>query len=77
MANGEHTAERPDWTCRACGDPWPCAPAKVELTEDYRRFPSSLVVYLAAHLTDAIDDLAAGRGGIPPDLYDRFVGWAR
>ncbi|BEL05696.1 hypothetical protein Q0Z83_038870 [Actinoplanes sichuanensis] len=66
---------RPDRDCRVCGEPWPCATAKVELGEQYRRFPHGLALFLGSCLAEAIDDWAAGVGGTPPDLYERFLGW--
>ncbi|MFI5840507.1 hypothetical protein ACIA8K_12445 [Catenuloplanes sp. NPDC051500] len=63
-----HTAT-PGKDCRVCDEPWPCAPAKVELLEEHGRTPSALRLYLFAHLTDAIDMRMDG------DLYDRFIGW--
>ncbi|MBB4743786.1 hypothetical protein BJY16_007245 [Actinoplanes octamycinicus] len=49
--------------------------AKVELAEQYQRFPHGLAVLLGSYLIEAIDDWAAGSGGSPPDLYERFLGW--
>ncbi|KUL39304.1 hypothetical protein ADL15_09940 [Actinoplanes awajinensis subsp. mycoplanecinus] len=72
----DHQGERPSWDCKVCGRPWPCAVAKVELAEQYQRFPHGLVVYLSSCLIDAIDDWAAVPGGLPPDLYERFLGWS-
>ena len=72
----DHLGERPAWDCKVCGRPWPCAAAKVELAEQYRRFPTGLAVYLGSCLVEAIDDCSAGSGGLPPDLYERFLGWA-
>ncbi|WP_433792672.1 hypothetical protein [Actinoplanes sp. CA-252034] len=60
-----------------CGEPWPCAIAKVELAEQYQDFPHGLSVLLGSYLIEAIDDWAAGASGPPADLYERFVGWAR
>jgi hypothetical protein len=72
----DHQGKRPDWDCRVCGEPWPCAVAKVELAEQYRRFPHGLSIVVESFLIEAIDDWAAGSGGTPPDLYERFLGWA-
>ncbi|MFG1995634.1 hypothetical protein ACGFJ7_37235 [Actinoplanes sp. NPDC048988] len=55
------------------GEPWPCAIAKVELADQYRRFPHGLSVLLASYLIEAIDDWAAAASGPPPDLYERFI----
>lgn len=72
----EHRGQRPDWDCRVCGQPWPCATAKVELSEQYQKFPHGLAVSLGSFLREAIDDCSAGHGGPPAGLYDRFLGWA-
>lgn len=72
----EHQGRRPDWDCLVCGRSWPCAIAKVELTEQYQKFPHGLAVYLGSCLIEAIDDWAAGSGGTPADLYERFLGWS-
>ncbi|GAB1694930.1 hypothetical protein KRM28CT15_67330 [Krasilnikovia sp. M28-CT-15] len=77
MPRTEHQAARPSWECRACGQAWPCAAAKVELAEQYQRFPTGLAIYLGSCLVEAIDDWAANARGAAPDLYDRFLGWAR
>ncbi|MET8147605.1 hypothetical protein ACIBSW_06730 [Actinoplanes sp. NPDC049668] len=71
----EHQGIRPGWDCKVCGESWPCAVAKVELAEQYQKFPTGLAVYLGSCLIEAIDDCAAGTGGLPPDLYGRFIGW--
>lgn len=72
---GEHTSARPDWDCRACGDPWPCADAQSDLLGAFRGFPAPLRTFLAAQMCDAIDDLTVHGGPVPPDLYGRFLGW--
>lgn len=72
----EHEGERPVWDCRVCGQPWPCATAKVELSEQYQSFPHGLSVYVGSCLVEAIDDFAAVTRGPVPDLYERFLGWA-
>lgn len=59
-----------------CREPWPCAPAKVELLEEYGAERTSLLIYLSLQMIDAIDDMAAN-GRAPADLYLRFVGWVK
>ncbi|BEL06392.1 hypothetical protein Q0Z83_045830 [Actinoplanes sichuanensis] len=73
----DHQAERPLWDCTTCGEPWPCAVAKVELVEQYRDFPHGLAVLLGSFLVEAIDDWAAATSGPPADLYERFLGWSK
>ena len=70
-----HQGERPAWDCKVCGEPWPCAVAKVELAEQYRKFQYGLSLLLGSYLIEAIDDYSARTSGGPPDLYGRFLGW--
>jgi hypothetical protein len=73
-----HQPERPSWDCRACAEPWPCAVAKVELAEQYHRFPQGLFLYLTSCLIDIIDDRSGCRKNVGGEsrLYDRLVSWA-
>lgn len=71
----EHVAQRPAWDCRVCGRTWPCATAKVDLAEQYRRQPTALSVYLASAMVEMIDDLADGHAPLPGDVHERFLGW--
>ncbi|GGN68952.1 hypothetical protein GCM10010112_33930 [Actinoplanes lobatus] len=73
----EHVPARPSWDCRACGAPWPCAPVKVTLLDEYREFPSVLMLYLATQFHAAVEDHLATTGAIPTDLYARFLAWPR
>lgn len=52
-----HTAARPSYRCRTCGAPWPCSPARLALLRIYRNNRVGLLVYLATHLTRALQDL--------------------
>lgn len=73
----EHLGVGPRWDCVACSQPWPCAQAKEELLVEFRRFPSSLTIYMSAYLSEAIEDSTAHGGLPPPDLWERFLGWVR
>jgi hypothetical protein len=69
-----HHPIAPAWTCCGCGADWPCDTRQRELLAEYDGAPVSLVLYLAAQLVDAAQDLAhvpAGR------MHYRFVGWTR
>ena len=71
----EHEGVPPGWTCAACSKPWPCVPAKEELTAEFRGFPTSLTVYMASMMAAAARDFLAHGGMPPPDLWSRFLGW--
>jgi hypothetical protein len=68
-------AARPSWDCRVCGDPWPCASAKVAMTEEYQCFPSLLLLFLVSTYQEARETL--GYSDRPVDLFERIVGWAQ
>ncbi|MBB4747153.1 hypothetical protein [Actinoplanes lobatus] len=72
--SSEHIADRSSWDCRVCGQPWPCAPGKVALIEEFREYPSVLLLYLVATFYEARDSYM--NVAEPPDLYGRFVMWA-
>lgn len=75
-SSDEHLPWRPRWGCRQCGQAWPCDPAKdVLLAEARRSSRTAVLVYLGICLHDAAPDLV--RGTATPDLYERFVAWAR
>lgn len=67
-----HTYARPSWDCAGCGEPWPCAPARADLSEDYRPERIGLAVYLGMLLVEALADQ---HGQAPGDLYQRMLGW--
>ncbi|PSK65776.1 hypothetical protein B0E53_02270 [Micromonospora sp. MH33] len=69
---------RPLWSCRRCGQPWPCGAAKLAVLAEYREVPVSLFLYLAGCLHDAIEDLHRlnpSVTGSAADMFDRFLGW--
>lgn len=75
----DHMFLRPEWTCRACSNPWPCATVRLHLLafftdEDNRIRYDRVFRYLAPRLVDAIPDLPNGSSH---DLHYRFLGWIR
>jgi hypothetical protein len=75
-----HVPLRPLWICRVDAYPWPCADARLDLTNGYRGKTMSLTLLLAAHFVEALNDLHSIDPdlGTPPDpraLYERFMGW--
>jgi hypothetical protein len=71
-----HLPEHPSFDCSTCGEPWPCAPAKVELSEEYLGDVISLAMYLSQHMAEAVDAAVRDRRWRQVDnLYDRFLGW--
>ena len=71
LADSEHRAIRPIWTCAADGQPWPCAATR-KLLADAVTDRDALARHLAALQAVAADDL--GVAG-PSSLYRRFVAW--
>ncbi len=68
----QHTAERPQWTCRVCGLAWPCEPARQELRSSMRG--PSLALFATAQLDAAVRDLPELS---PAELWERFVAWTK
>jgi hypothetical protein len=71
-----HPPARPGWNCQDCGQPWPCGFKRAALTAEYRDDRTSLLIYLAYFLVEAIDDFGRPDGGPLPNLYARILGWA-
>ena len=74
-----HVPMRPLWLCRVCAAPWPCQPARLMLTMDYRRTGSGCP-YMAGRLFDATGDLITlNPHAVPPrrELFERFLAWTR
>jgi hypothetical protein len=72
-ANG-HQPDRPGWDCRACGQPWPCSPARVQLGDAYGPDRAGLAIYMASLLDRAVVELPRPT---PLELFERFVAWTR
>jgi hypothetical protein len=75
---GPHLAQRPNWQCRVCHDPWPCEPAKLLLLMEYRQNMVSLSIYMAGIMTDAVQDMVRLHPNPGPDsaeLFERFLAW--
>ncbi|MDG4786213.1 hypothetical protein O7626_09785 [Micromonospora sp. WMMD1102] len=51
--SGRHTPGRA-YHCETCSAPWPCAPARLALLVDFEGDRVGLLVYLAGHLTRAL-----------------------
>lgn len=69
-----HLPARPAWTCRVCGDAWPCVTRRRELLGEYDGALVSLTLYLVGLFADACVDLPAAEAGA---LHQRFLGWLR
>ncbi|GGL97343.1 MULTISPECIES: hypothetical protein [Micromonospora] len=77
---GGHLPLRPLWLCRSCAAPWPCATARLTLSQEYASDRTALIVYLSLLLHEADEQLYTLDPAGAPDprhLFDRFVGWAR
>ncbi|MFI7220550.1 hypothetical protein [Micromonospora maritima] len=74
-----HTPLRPSWACRADGEPWPCAHARLALKAEYDRNLAALTIYLAGLMYEAMRDLYhlnPHDGPGPQQMYGRFLGWS-
>ena len=67
-----HQPQRPTWDCLACGQPWPCPPARKAIGAELAGF--ELKVYMVAQLSVAAADMPAATFD---ELYTRFIGWTR
>jgi hypothetical protein len=65
-----HTPERPSWDCLACGQPWPCDPAREELKAELDRV--SLAIYMWNRLEESVRDLPPTP---PAEIFERFIKW--
>ncbi|MEV6301483.1 hypothetical protein AB0M02_18880 [Actinoplanes sp. NPDC051861] len=66
----EHEPSRPSWDCAACGRPWPCGPARANLTAELGR------VDLAVRMWDYLEEAARELPQTPAsELFDRFLRW--
>ena len=75
--HNDHLNDRPDWNCRLCGQPWPCASARADLLREFRVFPTVLMIYMSAQMYDALSDTISQGRPAPLNLYERFVTWTR
>lgn len=71
MSSDGHVPRRPTWECVACGQPWPCPPARAQLTAELAAERVSTVSYLTAQMWVAYADLRAPVA----ELVARFLGW--
>ncbi len=68
-----HLPDRPAWTCRVCGDPYPCAVRRAQLLDEFRGARIQLGIFMSIDFVDATTDLP----GVPAeDLHARFF-WYR
>ncbi|MGW4467143.1 hypothetical protein [Micromonospora sp. NPDC004704] len=68
-----HVAARPDWSCRACGQEWPCIVRKRQLKYLYQGNPIGLENQLHLLLRQAREELPALTD---EELAERFVRWS-
>jgi hypothetical protein len=67
-----HVPVRPAWHCAACGEAWPCAPAKAGLRAEAKESRTAIVIYLGLRLAEAVADL---RDTDPETLHTRIFEW--
>lgn len=68
----EHTPHRPSWDCNACGEPWPCEPAREALAAALDEI--DLAMYAWQRLEEAAGELV----DLPlREFFARFIKWTR
>jgi hypothetical protein len=67
-----HQPIRPQWTCSADADAWPCTLVRTVLTQYYRDDHQALARHMLLVVARAAEDLGVG----PASLYWRFVRWS-
>ncbi|MFI5494464.1 hypothetical protein [Actinoplanes sp. NPDC051859] len=73
-----HTPRQPSLDCSVCDQPWPCAPAKVELSEEFHGNRTGLTIYLGTYMDSALREaITDHEWGRVDNLYERFLGWVR
>lgn len=66
-----HIPQRPQWTCRRCGLPYPCPPSRDRLVTVYGLTPQ-----LGRHTYSLLETAVRDRSDLSvAELYDRFVAW--
>lgn len=68
-----HRMKTPEWTCRACGEAWPCEPVRAELLAEFDRHTLALSALMQQYAFQASMDL--GGSVEPAELWHRFLGW--
>ena len=68
----QHVANRPAWDCRACGQDWPCDPAREELATTMDRVV--LAMFMGDRMVQAAYDIPSIT---PEELFGRFMYWTR
>ena len=68
----EHLPDRPSWNCQTCEKPWPCDPARQQLSQEYDKV--GLAMYAWDRLSQAAEDIPAMAA---PELFERFLAWTR
>jgi hypothetical protein len=72
MTSG-HLPATPGWSCRDCGDDWPCPVKRSQLLAEFHGASVTLGQYLGGCFVDAAQDLVS----VPAArLRTRFLGWA-
>lgn len=73
VMTNRHLPVTPGWSCRDCGDDWPCPVKQSQLLAEFHGASITLGQYLGGCFVDAAQDLVS----VPAArLRTRFLGWA-
>jgi hypothetical protein len=68
-----HRPKRPQWDCEACGEVWPCPPAREVLALE-----TGGGTALAVLMWTYLEEFALDSGSGPlAGAFDRFIAWTR
>jgi hypothetical protein len=69
-----HTPLSPSWTCRGCGDPWPCATRRQQLLAEFYTSQQNLGLLMGSFFAAAIKDRPRWSD---EGIYQRMFAWIR
>lgn len=69
----QHQPRRPEWTCLACDQPWPCEPRRDSMRDDSWD-PVTRALAMGLRYAEALGDLPPADAS---ELWARFFAWIR
>ena len=70
MSGDDHRPSKPSWRCSSCGEPWPCGPARAQITAEMAGTDMELMMSI-----DMIEAARDDHSVRPIELIERFLRW--